>query len=240
MEGVQIINHDWRYLYVNNAIVTQGIYSKKERLGYTMMEKFSGIEHTEMFKLFKRCLKEKEPNHFENEFKFPNWSLRWFEMSIVKVPEGLFILRIYIIEKKKAEQHVIESETFSSALLSSLNSHNDITTHKLAEQTKKVVETKYIRLFETAKDGILILNADTGKIEDVNPFLIEILGFPYNYFIGKRLWEIGVFKDEESFKGSGLDMYIVKETVAKLNGTITSKSKLAIVSTFTITIPNSI
>ena len=56
-------------------------------------------------------------------------------------------------------------------------------------------ETRYRRLFETAQDGILILNAETGRITDVNPFLMDMLGYSYKEFIGKRLWEIGLFKD---------------------------------------------
>lgn len=56
-------------------------------------------------------------------------------------------------------------------------------------------ETRYRRLFETAKDGILLLDAVSGEITDVNPFLIEMLGYSYEEFIGKSLWEIGPFKD---------------------------------------------
>ena len=56
-------------------------------------------------------------------------------------------------------------------------------------------EIRYRRLFESAKDGILILDAETGKIVDVNPFLIDLLGFSYEQFIEKAIWEIGSFKD---------------------------------------------
>jgi diguanylate cyclase (GGDEF)-like protein/PAS domain S-box-containing protein len=56
-------------------------------------------------------------------------------------------------------------------------------------------ELQYRRLFETAQDGILILDALSGKIEDVNPFLIKILGYSRDEFIGKQLWQIGAFKD---------------------------------------------
>jgi PAS domain S-box-containing protein len=56
-------------------------------------------------------------------------------------------------------------------------------------------EARYRRLFETAKDGILILNAETGKIIDVNPFLGDLLGYSKEELIGKEIWEIGFFKD---------------------------------------------
>jgi PAS domain S-box-containing protein len=56
-------------------------------------------------------------------------------------------------------------------------------------------EARYRRLFESAKDGILILDAGSGKIIDVNPFLVDLLGYPKEKFIDKELWEIGFFKD---------------------------------------------
>ena len=66
---------------------------------------------------------------------------------------------------------------------------------KRVEEALQASETRYRRLFETAKDGILILDADTEKIADVNPFLIDMLGYSYEDFMGKTLWEIGPFKD---------------------------------------------
>ena len=56
-------------------------------------------------------------------------------------------------------------------------------------------EMRYRRLFETAKDGILLLDADTGQIVDANPFLQELLGYSLTELLGKTLWEIGPFKD---------------------------------------------
>ncbi len=56
-------------------------------------------------------------------------------------------------------------------------------------------EIRYRRLFESAKDGILILDAETGMIVDVNPFLIELLGYSKENFIHKAIWEIGFLKD---------------------------------------------
>jgi diguanylate cyclase (GGDEF)-like protein/PAS domain S-box-containing protein len=56
-------------------------------------------------------------------------------------------------------------------------------------------ELRYRRLFETAQDGILILDAETGAITDVNPFLINMLGYTRDEFIEKKLWEVGAFKD---------------------------------------------
>lgn len=59
----------------------------------------------------------------------------------------------------------------------------------------RISETRYRRIFEAAQDGILLLNSETAQIEDVNPFLITLLGYSHEEFLGKKLWEIGAFKD---------------------------------------------
>jgi diguanylate cyclase (GGDEF)-like protein/PAS domain S-box-containing protein len=61
-------------------------------------------------------------------------------------------------------------------------------------------EIRYRRLFEAAQDGILILDARTGAITDVNPFLITLLGYSREEFIKKKLWEMGAFKDIKASK----------------------------------------
>jgi len=62
----------------------------------------------------------------------------------------------------------------------------------------RISELRYRRLFEAARDGILILNAVTLKITDANPFMTELLGYSHAEFLGKELWEIGLFRDKEA------------------------------------------
>jgi PAS domain S-box-containing protein len=64
----------------------------------------------------------------------------------------------------------------------------------------RVSESRYRRLFETARDGILILDADTAQIDDVNPYLVELLGYSHEEFLGKKLWEVGTFADTAESK----------------------------------------
>jgi diguanylate cyclase (GGDEF)-like protein/PAS domain S-box-containing protein len=68
----------------------------------------------------------------------------------------------------------------------------------LIEPSLKDSELRYRRLFEAAQDGILILDAETGAITDVNPFLINMLGYSREEFVEKKLWEVGAFKDIEA------------------------------------------
>jgi diguanylate cyclase (GGDEF)-like protein/PAS domain S-box-containing protein len=76
----------------------------------------------------------------------------------------------------------------------------------------KTSELRYRRLFEAAQDGILILDAATGDITDVNPFLIRMLGYSREEFVQKKLWEVGAFQDvkasQEAFAALQEDEYI--------------------------------
>ena len=105
-----------------------------------------------------------------------------FKEHIILVP-GLNVVRIYVEE---------------------------ITEISRAMEDINASETRYRRLFETAQDGILILDADTGKITDVNPFLVGMLGYSREEFLGKQLWEIGAVKDIEMSKTALLKLQTEK------------------------------
>ena len=76
----------------------------------------------------------------------------------------------------------------------------------LAREALRVSESRYRRLFETARDGILLLNANTAQIEDVNPYLIELLGYSHAEFLGRKLWEVGPFADRAECKDMFVDL----------------------------------
>jgi PAS domain S-box-containing protein len=119
---------------------------------------------------------------------------------------NLFIEKIFFTNNKETCEVTlsINDTTLTDIYLCGIATENgeqciinavDITERKRAEHTISNSEIRYRRVFETAKDGILILDAETGKILDVNPFLIDLLGYTREQFIGKAIWEIGFFKD---------------------------------------------
>jgi len=71
----------------------------------------------------------------------------------------------------------------------------ELAERRKSEEALRASEVRYRRLFEGAKDGILILDAETGMVLDVNPFLVKLLGLSHEAFLGKQLWELGSFKD---------------------------------------------
>ena len=73
-----------------------------------------------------------------------------------------------------------------------------------ADEKLLASESRYRRLFEAAKDGVLILDAETGMVVDVNPFLVKLLGYSHEEFLGRHIWDLGslrnVVASKESFQ----------------------------------------
>jgi diguanylate cyclase (GGDEF)-like protein/PAS domain S-box-containing protein len=113
-------------------------------------------------------------------------------------------------DKAKTRTELTDELSDMRQVIDKLNSRE--AEHERIEHKLTASEVRYRRLFETAQDGILILNAETGQISDVNPFLINMLGYSKNEFLGKRLWEIGAFinvrKSREAFKKLQNSSYI--------------------------------
>ena len=88
----------------------------------------------------------------------------------------------------------------------------DITQRRQAEHNLADSEERYRKLFESAKDGILILDYETGSIVDANPFILAMLGFPREGLLGKNLSEIGLIADaclaEKTFEALKKEEYV--------------------------------
>jgi len=137
IEGIQIVNNDWQYVYVNDTIALQGKYKKEELLGRSMIEKYPGIENTEMFGLIKKCLSEQSPQQMINEFTFPDDTKGYFELRMQPVPEGVLILSLDVTQQKRAEKALIDT---NSILKEKINE----STLELTAKTKEIEQFTYI------------------------------------------------------------------------------------------------
>jgi PAS domain S-box-containing protein len=108
IEGVQVVNPNWEYIYVNDSVVKQSRMTREELVGSTMMERFPGIEKTEMFSHLQKCMTDWSRHVMINEFTFPNKSKGWFEISLQAVPEGVLIFSSDVTKLKKTEAKLRE------------------------------------------------------------------------------------------------------------------------------------
>ncbi|HPE56348.1 MAG TPA: PAS domain S-box protein [Bacteroidales bacterium] len=110
MEGCQIITPDFRYQYVNKAVAEHAKLPVSNLLGKKMVECFPGIDKTEVYKKITECMKDGKARRFDNKFIFPDGKTGWFELSMKRVPEGVFMLSIDITSRKLAEEALSLSE----------------------------------------------------------------------------------------------------------------------------------
>lgn len=185
LEGVQIHDYNWRYIYVNRALVSYSQYTREELIGYTLMEKYPGIEKSALFNVLDRCMRERVSEQFETEFIFPNGSKADFELSIQPVPEGLFILSINISERKRAEEKQKKSEDY------------------------------YHSVFEQANDTIYIIDASPKpKFLDMNQTGCKLLGYTKEEILQLTLFDI-VFECDFMDSRLKMDQLRIGEPVRK-------------------------
>jgi PAS domain S-box-containing protein len=172
--GIVIANEpDIRITQTNVAFCELTGYTKDELIGKTVKE----ITHPDDWEISfnsinkaKYALHSDLPVRVEKRYIRKDGSIRWAAVFISKI-----------------EHYGGRVESFAQIV--------DITDRKAIQENLDMSEIRYRRLFESAKDGILILNAKTGMIVDVNPFLIELLGYSYDAFLGKKIWELGFLQD---------------------------------------------
>ncbi|HEX7808997.1 MAG TPA: PAS domain-containing protein, partial [Thermoanaerobaculia bacterium] len=121
LEGAQIIDRDWRYVYLNATAARHGGSTVEQLVGRTMTEAYPGIDQTEMFATLRRVMQSGVPAEMENEFILPDGTTKWFQLMIQPVPSGLFILSLDITDRKRAEIEQRKARARIEAIVESLH-----------------------------------------------------------------------------------------------------------------------
>jgi PAS domain S-box-containing protein len=149
LEGCQIIDFEYRYLFINNAAAKQGKKTSEELLGHKMMEIYQGIEITLMFSVLRQCMQERIPRQMENEFIFEDGTKGCYLLSFEPVPEGVFIMSTNITKRNQAEEALKESE----------------------ERFRSIYENSTVGIYRTTPDGqILLANPNLIKLLGYSSF----------------------------------------------------------------------
>jgi PAS domain S-box-containing protein len=153
LEGCQVVDFEWRYCYLNETATTHARRARVELLGKTMMEAYPGIEDTPMFIALRRAMVLRRPTRIENEFRYPDGQVAWFDLRFVPVADGVLILSL------------------------------DISEQKVAEEALRRSEQKYRELFDHAQVGMFRLSGDGCRLLDANLKLSQILQAPADALI---------------------------------------------------------
>ncbi len=143
-----------------------------------------GYESEELIGMDSRSLLTQESEKKVEELDFDNLKDRWFGVEIV-TKDG---------KKKNLRNAVFPLKDEKGDMRKVFGISRDITEEKQKEEKFRASEERYRRLFETAQDGMLILDVKTGVIKDANPYIRDLLGYAEKELIGKKIWEIGSFQ----------------------------------------------
>ena len=108
LEGIQIIDFNWCFLYVNDTLCKQIHIVKEELVGKNIKDKFSGIEKTAIFKILTKCMIDRKLEYVQNEYFFNKTTSKWFELTIKPVKEGICILSLDITQIKLSELKILK------------------------------------------------------------------------------------------------------------------------------------
>jgi two-component system, cell cycle sensor histidine kinase and response regulator CckA len=113
LEGCEIIDFTWRHIFINTSATRHSNRRKEDLLDNPLMEVFPGIEHTDAYAAFERCMNERTSQHIETLLDHPDKSRSWYEISVQPIPEGIFVLTSDITDRKRTEA---ENERLAAAI----------------------------------------------------------------------------------------------------------------------------
>jgi two-component system, cell cycle sensor histidine kinase and response regulator CckA len=134
--------------------------------------------------------------------------LRFYAGAVLETPEGLPIGTMCVLDYRPREltdKEALTLKILARQVMIQLELRRLLKAKSRSEEQLRssvdalgASELSYRRLFEAAQDGVLILDARNGRIDDVNPFLMKLLNFSRSEMVGKTVGELSPFKDIES------------------------------------------
>jgi PAS domain S-box-containing protein len=173
LEGCMIINRNWVYLYVNEEAAKHGQQKPENLIGKTMLEIYPGVEKTEIFAAYRRCMEEQKAQRFCSSFTFADGKTNWYSFSVEPVPEGIFVLSLDITDSVQAENELRRHRDHL----------NELVKERTLELQKKTEEIE--QFFTVALDLLCIADTD-GNFIKLNKAWENVLGYSIEYLEKKK------------------------------------------------------
>ncbi len=171
LEGYQILDREWRYVYINRTAERFGRQPHGSLTGKCMLEMFPGIGETELFKVLNDCMTRRINWSFENEYQYPDGTTAWFEHRIRPVQEGLLVMTNDITEKRKDDELLRSKEKQFSRLFENMN--EGFALCKMVYQEGKAVDFIYLEVNRKFEELTGLKNVCGKKVTEVIPGVMD-------------------------------------------------------------------
>jgi PAS domain S-box-containing protein len=176
LEGCQVLDFDWRYLYLNKTAEGHNRRPNQDLLGKRYMDVWPGIESTHLFSELKRSLEKRVPIQMENMFVFPDGSGRWFNLLIQPIPEGILILSYDINRRKEAEKQLSQMKRLY-AMLSQVN--QTVIRIKNRDELFRTICDVSVEFSDLSLAWVGLLDETTGDIRPVASKGVDLAHWPF-------------------------------------------------------------
>ncbi len=194
IEGYQVIDPSWHYVYINNAAAKQGRHTKEELIGKTITEMYPGIADTEMFSHLRECMTKRIPHQLETEFTFPDGLRGWFELRIEPAPEGILILSTDITKRKEMEKELKGYRQRLEEVVAERTAECAQANKKLMEEIEehhKTEEGMMLRatILDNAREAIFLVNSK-GDFVYANQAASKTYGYSHEELLNMNLRQL--------------------------------------------------
>jgi PAS domain S-box-containing protein len=105
-DGVFVLDHAWRYVFVNDAACGLVQLTRNELLGNKITDLFPGIEHTRFFHAYKNTMETGHTNELEAAFPRPDGTQGYYNVRASVVPEGIVVVARDVTDRKRVEEEL--------------------------------------------------------------------------------------------------------------------------------------